>query len=70
LHISPLMNRYPEMNSKELKDAIQNKMNELEVAMELGKPHHELLKLYRQLKELQYQKTILEASKPASNLVS
>ena len=44
------------MRSQELKEAFRNKTNELELAMELKKPQAELLKIYKELKELQYQK--------------
>jgi hypothetical protein len=39
-----------------LKEAIQPKTLELETALGLQKPHEELLKIYKELKELQYKK--------------
>lgn len=39
-----------------LKEAIQSKTLELETALGLQKPHEELLKIYKELKELQYKK--------------
>jgi hypothetical protein len=43
------------MGPNELKAIIKTKSAELELAMEAGKPHTELLKMYKELKELQYQ---------------
>ena len=45
-----------------LEKAIKAKTVELELAMEFGKPKEELLLLYKQLKELYYQKLSLEQS--------
>lgn len=42
------------MKPDELKSAIQLKGAELEAKMQAGKPHAELMQLYRELKELQY----------------
>jgi hypothetical protein len=42
------------MRSGELKKAIKAKTIEFETAMELGKPRNELLKIYKELKELRY----------------
>lgn len=44
------------MQPNELKKALKAKTIEFELAMETGKPHSELLKIYKELKELQYQK--------------
>lgn len=44
------------MTLTELNEAIQAKTIELEVAQETGRPDSELLELYKELKELQYQK--------------
>jgi hypothetical protein len=38
-------------------DALEKKLAELETAIEAGKPQEELLKIYHQIKELQFQKT-------------
>ena len=43
------------MNVQDLREAYQAKRLELEVAMEAGKPHDELRRMYKELKELQYQ---------------
>jgi len=40
----------------ELKEAIKAKTLEFETALESGKTPEELLKIYKELKELQYQK--------------
>ena len=50
------------MTQTELKQAIRQKTLEFEVAIELGKPHKIVKTLYKELKELQYQLTVLEAS--------
>ncbi|MGZ3882542.1 MAG: hypothetical protein ACXVBF_14430 [Flavisolibacter sp.] len=44
----------------ELEKAIKSKTVELELAMEFGKSKEELLALYKQLKELHFQKLNLE----------
>ena len=44
------------MTHAEFEKAIKRKTIELELAMEFGKPKKELLALYKQLKELYYQK--------------
>jgi hypothetical protein len=41
---------------EELQQAIRAKTIEFETAMELGRSHEELLKIYKELKELQFQK--------------
>jgi hypothetical protein len=43
------------MKPYELKVTFKTKCAEFESAMEEGKPHCELLKMYKELKELQYQ---------------
>lgn len=48
------------MNVTELDKAIQIKTIELEAAQQVGKSHHELAKLYRELKELRYQRVQAE----------
>jgi hypothetical protein len=48
------------MKHTELDSSIKAKTVELELAMEFGKPKEELLKLYKQLKELHYEKLSLE----------
>jgi len=48
------------MTHKELKDQLRVKAHEFELAMEAGKPHVELMKSYKELKELQYQILQLE----------
>jgi hypothetical protein len=42
------------MNLRELKIAYKIKTVELDLAMEHGRPREELLKLYKELKRLQY----------------
>lgn len=48
------------MEPVELEKAIKAKTVELELAMEFGRSKEELLKLYKQLKELYYQKIRVE----------
>lgn len=48
------------MEHLELEKAIKAKTVELELAMEFGRSKEELLKLYKQLKELYYQKIRVE----------
>ena len=48
------------MNYRELKDQLRMKTLEFEMAMEAGRPHTELMKFYRELKELQYEILQLE----------
>ena len=48
------------MRHPELEKAIKAKTIELELAMEFGKSKQELLALYKQLKELHFQKLTLE----------
>jgi hypothetical protein len=43
------------MEASELKDAVKAKTAQLEQAMELGKSKDELMKLYKELKELHFQ---------------
>ncbi|MFL5809707.1 MAG: hypothetical protein ACJ749_09300 [Flavisolibacter sp.] len=43
------------MNHKELKDQLKAKTLEFEKAMEAGTSHLELIKAYKELKEMQYQ---------------
>lgn len=47
------------MNVSELKKAIQGKIAEIEVAIELAKPQTDLKEVYKELKELQYQLALL-----------
>ena len=48
------------MELARLNDAIKTKTIEFENAMELKKPHTELLKIYKEIKELQFKKVQLE----------
>jgi phosphoglycolate phosphatase-like HAD superfamily hydrolase len=48
------------MKSRELKDAITLKTLEFETAVATGKPNKEVMRLYKQLKELKYQLVIEE----------
>ena len=48
------------MESKEILAAIRTKTIEFEAAMEMGRPHQELLRIYKELKELKYQAVQLE----------
>ena len=59
------------MKHPELEKAIRAKTVELELAMEFGRSKEELLGLYKQLKELHYQKLNLEQadSRKDSNLL-
>jgi hypothetical protein len=58
------------MKLNELKKALQSKLVELDVAMELGKPRKELLHLYKELKELQYRLLHAEVTQDTSeNLI-
>jgi hypothetical protein len=43
------------MNARQLKDAIALTTLQFEAATVAGKPHTELMKIYKQLKELKYQ---------------
>jgi hypothetical protein len=51
------------MKPEELKEAIEAKIIQFETAKESGKPHDELSKIYKELKELQFQKVQAELSK-------
>ena len=42
------------MHSPELKKAIRAKTIELEIAIELKKPNKDLLRIYKELKDLRY----------------
>jgi hypothetical protein len=42
------------MTLNEIKDALKDKAMELEEAIESGKPHEELVGIYKEMKELQY----------------
>ena len=42
------------MERNEIMEAIQGKKIELEAAIQLGKSNEDLLKMYKELKELQY----------------
>lgn len=55
------------MTLTQLIEAIKAKTLELEVAREAGKPDSELLELYKQLKELQYQKLQTELNLSAQD---
>ena len=48
------------MKHPEIEKAIKAKTVELELAMEFGKSKEELLMLYKQLKELHFQKLTIE----------
>ena len=48
------------MTHKELKDQLRAKALEFELAMEAGRPHVELMRAYKELKELQYEILQLE----------
>ena len=43
------------MNKKELQTAVELKAFEFETAMAEGKPNGELMRIYKELKELKYQ---------------
>jgi hypothetical protein len=43
------------MDPLELRASLKEKTLQLEVALEMGRPHAELIALYKELKELQYQ---------------
>lgn len=46
------------MDAAKLNEVIERKAIEFETAKQLGKPPDELLKIYKELKELQYQKVL------------
>ena len=48
------------MKARELKDAITLKTLEFETAVTTGKPNKEVMRLYKELKELKYQLVIEE----------
>lgn len=48
------------MDSTKLAQALESKAIEFEVAKELEKPHDELLKIYKELKELKYRKVLID----------
>jgi len=52
------------MNARQLKDAITLKTLEFEAAMASGRPHFELMKIYKELKELKYRLVQLENFEP------
>jgi hypothetical protein len=56
------------MERIEFEKAIKAKTVELELAMEFGRSKEELLKLYKQLKELHYQKIRLEESQSRKDM--
>ena len=58
------------MKHPELEKAIKAKTVELELAMEFGRSKEELLTLYKQLKELYYQKLSLEQAENDSKVVA
>jgi hypothetical protein len=55
------------MKPQELDEAIKAKTLELEKATELGKPKAELLEIYKELKELQFQKVQIELNQGVSS---
>jgi hypothetical protein len=55
------------MKPQELEEAIKNKTIELEMATELGKPKTELLEIYKELKELQFQKIQTDLNQTVPN---
>jgi hypothetical protein len=50
------------MNLQELRQTLQVKLLQLEVSIERGLPHLELMELYKEIKELKYQILIKEIS--------
>ena len=56
------------VTSLELKQALKAKTVEFETAMEAGQPHSELLKIYKELKELQYMIPYAEVSEIAERI--
>ena len=48
------------MKANEIKDAITLKTLELETAVVAGKPSKEVMRLYKELKELKYQLVVAE----------
>jgi hypothetical protein len=55
------------MNLSELKQLYNNKLMELDVAMEMGKSRKALLQLYKELKELQYKMLQAEVKQEGPN---
>jgi len=51
------------MTPEELKKTIKAKIVDLEIAMSLNRPSQERLKIYKELKELQYQLFTLQHSR-------
>ena len=51
------------MTPDELKKEMKSKIVELEIAMSLNKPNQERLKIYKELKELQYMLFSLQHSR-------
>ena len=56
-----------QMTTRELQLAIQAKTIEIQAATEAGKPHEELVKLYKELKELHFLKVQAETNLENSN---
>ena len=52
------------MNTSQLSAELSAKTIEFEMAMDRGAAHQDLIKIYRQMKELQYQLTLLESQQP------
>lgn len=52
------------MKQTELMEAIRTKTAELEAAQEAGRPQEEIAALYKELKELQYQKVQADLEQP------
>lgn len=50
------------MELQELKEAIEAKIKEFDIANEVRKDHAEALRIYKELKELQYKKVLAEIS--------
>jgi hypothetical protein len=54
------------MELDELKKAFTDKTKEFDEAMEAGRPHEELLSLYKELKELQFAMVKAELDEPVT----
>ena len=48
------------MTAQQIKDALRKKTVQLQAAMDAELPHEDLVKIYKELKELQYQLTFAE----------
>lgn len=62
LMLSMILKSRENMDKEELKQLIKEKTIAIESAAEEGRPYPELMKIYKELKELQYQLSLSEIS--------